>query len=162
MSKKSKSSIEAVDTEPEFSKKYDKPYPSPNYKLLFGVLIIILLAFGCVFGVAIISIMGIPIDEFPTTGDDLKPVDTPYIPENMGLPVVNESNVSEGNIDNVTGIFDPPNENDTAVISNDSLPMNLNVSIENSSDNATESQVMENISSVNITSNILENESNDS
>ena len=155
MSKKSKSSIEAVDTEPEFSKKYDKPYPSPNYKLLFGVLIIILLAFGCVFGVAIISIMGIPIDEFsPTSGN---PVDTPYIPENMGLPIVNESNVSEGNNDNVTGIFDPPNENDTAVISNDSLPMNLNVSIENSSDNATESQFIENISSVNITSNILEN-----
>ena len=155
MSKKSKSSIEEVDAETSFIEKYDKPYPSPSYKLLFGVLIIILLAFGCVFGVAIISIMGIPIDEFsPTSGN---PVDTPYIPENMGLPVVNESNVSEGNIDNVTGIFDPPNENDTAVISNDSLPMNLNVSIENSSDNATESQFIENISSVNITSNILEN-----
>ena len=155
MSKKSKSSIEEVDAETSFIEKYDKPYPSPSYKLLFGVLIIILLAFGCVFGVAIISIMGIPIDEFsPTSGN---PVDTPYIPENMGLPIVNESNVSEGNNDNVTGIFDPPNENDTAVISNDSLPMNLNVSIENSSDNATESQFIENISSVNITSNILEN-----
>jgi len=157
MSKKSKSSIEDVDAETSFLEKYDKPYPSPNYKLLFGVLIVILLAFGCVFGVAIISIMGIPIDEFPTTGDDLKPVDTPYIPENVGLPIVNDSNVSEGNIDNVTGIFDPPNENDTAVISNDSLPMNLNVSIENSSNNVSETQVMENISSVNITSNILEN-----
>lgn len=155
MSKKSKSSIEDVDAETSFIEKYDKAYPSPNYKLLFGVLIIILLAFGCVFGVAIISIMGIPIDEFsPTSGN---PVDTPYIPENMGLPIANESNVSEGNIDNVTGIFDPPNENDTAVISNDSLPMNLNISIENSSNNATESQFIENISSVNITSNILEN-----
>lgn len=162
MSKKSKSSIEEVDAETSFIEKYDKPYPSPNYKLLFGVLIVILLAFGCVFGVAIISIMGIPIDEFPTTGDDLKPVDTPYIPENVGLPIVNESNVSEGNIDNVTGIFDPPNENGTTVISDDSLPMNFNVSIENSSDNATESQFIENISSVNITSNILENEPNDS
>jgi len=160
MSKKSKSSIEDVDAETSFLEKYDKPYPSPNYKLLFGVLIVILLAFGCVFGVAIISIMGIPIDEFPTTGDDLKPVDTPYIPENVGLPIVNDSNVSEGNIDNVTGIFDPPNENDTAVISNDSLPMNLNVSIENSSNNVSETQVMENISSVNITSDILENEFN--
>ena len=155
MSKKSKSSIEEVDAETSFIEKYDKPYPSPNYKLLFGVLIVILLAFGCVFGVAIISIMGIPIDEFsPTNGN---PVDTPYIPENMGLPVVNESNVSEGNIDNVTGIFDPPNENGTTVISDDSLPMNFNISIENSSGNATESQFIENISSVNITSNILEN-----
>ena len=155
MSKKSKSSIEEVDAETSFIEKYDKPYPSPNYKLLFGVLIVILLAFGCVFGVAIISIMGIPIDEFsPTNGN---PVDTPYIPENMGLPVVNESNVSEGNIDNVTGIFDPPNENGTTVISDDSLPMNFNVSIENSSNNVSETQVMENISSVNITSNILEN-----
>ena len=162
MSKKSKSSIEEVDAETSFIEKYDKPYPSPNYKLLFGVLIIILLAFGCVFGVAIISIMGIPIDEFPTTGDDLKPVDTPYIPENVGLPIVNESNVSEGNNDNVTGIFDLPNENGTTVMSDDSLLQNMNVSIENSSDNATESQFIENISSVNITSNILENESNDS
>lgn len=155
MSKKSKSSIEDVDAETSFLEKYDKPYPSPNYKLLFGVLIIILLAFGCVFGVAIISIMGIPIDEFsPTSGN---PVDTPYIPENVGLPIVNESNVSEGNNDNVTGIFDPPNENGTTVISDDSLPMNFNISIENSSGNATESQFIENISSVNITSNILEN-----
>ena len=160
MSKKSKSSIEEVDAETSFIEKYDKPYPSPNYKLLFGVLIIILLAFGCVFGVAIISIMGIPIDEFsPTSGN---PVDTPYIPENMGLPVVNESNVSEGNIDNVTGVFDQQTENDTAVISNDSLPMNLNISIENSSNNVSEIHLIENISSVNITSNILENESNDS
>ena len=155
MSKKSKSSIQDVDAETSFIEKYDKPYPSPNYKLLFGVLIIILLAFGCVFGVAIISIMGIPIDEFsPTSGN---PVDTPYVPENMGLPIANESNVSEGNVDNVTGIFDPPNENGTTVISDDSLPMNFNISIENSSDNATESQFIENISSVNITSNILEN-----
>ena len=160
MSKKSKSSIEEVDAETSFIEKYDKPYPSPNYKLLFGVLIIILLAFGCVFGVAIISIMGIPIDEFsPTSGN---PVDTPYIPENMGLPVVNESNVSEGNIDNVTGVFDQQTENDTAVISNDSLPMNLNISIENSSNNVSEIHLIENISSVNITSNILENEPNDS
>lgn len=160
MSKKSKPSIEEVDTESEFFNKYDKPYPSPNYKLLFGVLIVILLAFGCVFGVAIISIMGIPIDEFsPTSGN---PVDTPYIPENMGLPIVNESNVSEGDSDNVTGIFDSPNENSTTVISDDSLPMNLDVSMENSSDNATESQFIENISSVNITSDIVENYSNDS
>lgn len=160
MSKKSKSSIEEVDAETSFIEKYDKQYPSPNYKLLFGVLIVILLAFGCVFGVAIISIMGIPIDEFsPTSGN---PVDTPYIPENMGLPIVNESNVSEGDSDNVTGIFDPSNENDTTVISDDSLTMNLDVSIENSSDNASESQFIENISSVNITSNILENYSNDS
>ena len=123
MSKKSKSSIEEVDAETSFIEKYDKPYPSPNYKLLFGVLIVILLAFGCVFGVAIISIMGIPIDEFsPTSGN---PVDTPYIPENVGLPIVNESDVSEGNIDNVTGIFDPLNENGTTVISDDSLPMNF-------------------------------------
>ena len=157
MSKKSKSSIEEVDAETSFVEKYDKPYPSPNYKLLFGVLIIILLAFGCVFGVAIISIMGIPIDEFPTTGDDLKPVDTPYIPENMGLPIVNASNVSEGNIDNVTGVFDQQTENDTTVMSDDSLLQNMNVSIENSSNNVSETQVMENISSVNITSNILEN-----
>lgn len=160
MSKKSKPSMEEVDTDSEFFKKYDKPYPSPNYKLLFGVLIVILLAFGCVFGVAIISIMGIPIDEFsPTSGN---PVDTPYIPENMGLPIVNESNVSEGNNDNVTGVFDQQTDNDTTVISDDALPMDLNVSIENSSDNATESQFIENISSVNITSNILENEPNDS
>lgn len=160
MSKKSKSSIQDVDAETSFIEKYDKPYPSPNYKLLFGVLIIILLAFGCVFGVAIISIMGIPIDEFsPTSGN---PVDTPYIPENMGLPIANESNVSEGNVDNVTGIFDPPNENGTTVISDDSLPMNFNVSIENSSNNVSETQVMENVSSVNITSNISENESIDS
>ena len=160
MSKQSKPSTEEIDTEPEFFKKYDKPYPSPNYKLLFGVLIIILLAFGCVFGVAIISIMGVPIDEFsPTNGN---PVDTPYIPENMGLPVVNESNVSEGNIDNVTGIFDPPNENGTTVISDDSLLQNMNVSMENSSNNMSENQLMENVSSVNITSDILENESIDS
>jgi len=157
MSKKSKSSIEEVDAETSFIEKYDKPYPSPNYKLLFGVLIIILLAFGCVFGVAIISIMGIPIDEFPTTGDDLKPVDTPYVPENVGLPIVNASNMSEGNIDNVTGIFDQQTENDTTVMSDDSLLQNMNVSIENSSNNVSETQVMENISSVNITSNILEN-----
>ena len=162
MSKKSKSSIEEVDAETSFIEKYDKPYPSPNYKLLFGVLIIILLAFGCVFGVAIISIMGIPIDEFPTTGDDLKPVDTPYVPENVGLPIVNASNMSEGNIDNVTGIFDQQTENDTTVMSDDSLLQNMNVSIENSSNNVSEIHLIENISSVNITSNILENESIDS
>ena len=160
MSKKSKSSIEDVDAETSFIEKYDKPYPSPNYKLLFGVLIVILLAFGCVFGVAIISIMGIPIDEFsPTSGN---PVDTPYIPENIGSPIVNESNVSEGNIDNVTGVFDQQTENDTTVISDVSLPMNLNVSIENSSTNVSEIHLIENISSVNITSDIVENESNDS
>lgn len=160
MSKKSKSSIQDVDAETSFIEKYDKPYPSPNYKLLFGVLIVILLAFGCVFGVAIISIMGIPIDEFsPTSGN---PVDTPYIPENMGLPIANESNVSEGNVDNVTGIFDPPNENGTTVISDDSLLQNMNVSMENSSNNMSENQLMENVSSVNITCNILENESIDS
>ena len=49
MSKKSKSSIQDVDAETSFIEKYDKPYPSPNYKLLFGVLIVILLAFGCVW-----------------------------------------------------------------------------------------------------------------
>lgn len=118
MSKKSKPSIEEVDAESEFFKKYDKPYPSPNYKLLFGVLIVILLAFGCVFGVAIISIMGIPIDEFSPTGDDLKPVDTPYIPENMGLPIVNESNVSEGNSDNVSEIYLVENISSVNITSN--------------------------------------------
>ena len=58
MSKKSKSSIQDVDAETSFVEKYDKPYPSPNYKLLFGVLIIILLAFGVCL-VLHISIMGI-------------------------------------------------------------------------------------------------------
>lgn len=155
MSKQSKPSTEEIDTEPEFFKNYDKPYPSPNYKLLFGVLIVILLAFGCVFGVAIISIMGVQIDEFsPTSGN---PVDTPYIPENIGSPIVNESNVSEGNSDNVTGVFDQQTENDTTVISDGSLPMNFNVSIENSSTNVSEIHLIENISSVNITSDIVEN-----
>lgn len=149
MSKKDSSPDTKSDIELKVSKKYNKPYPSVNAKILFGIIIIIILAGCSIVFLSLVNVLDLSTNETFSLTDDLESFTLIDIFGN------NDLSVSTDNIESNMLIENEPEDNMlNESIYNDSEILNQTDTLFEDRNQIDEINIEENISDImNITSN---------